>query len=65
MGRKSTRTGIRLSDGERKRLERVAGYLRSLQKHVWRARIVLELGSGHGLMETVRRTGMSKRAVWR
>ena len=65
MGRKSTKTEIRLSDGERERLEKVAGHPRSLQKHAWRARIVLELGSGHGLMETARRTGMSKQAVWR
>ena len=65
MGRKSTKVKIRLSDGERERLEKVAGHPRSLQKHAWRARIVLELGSGHGLMETARRTGMSKQAVWR
>ncbi|MCY4209141.1 MAG: IS630 family transposase, partial [Roseovarius sp.] len=65
MGRKSTRTEIRLSDGQRKRLERVAGHPRSLQKHAWRARIVLALDSGLGLMETIRRTGMSKPTVWR
>ena len=65
MGRKSTRTEIRLSDGERKRLEQVAGHPRSLQKHAWRARIVLALGAGHGLVETIRRTGMSKPTVWR
>ena len=65
MGRKSTRTEIRLSDGERKRLERVAGHPRSLRKHAWRARIVPGLGSGLGLMGTIRRTGMSKPTVWR
>ena len=54
-----------LSDGERERLEKVAGHPRSLRKHAWRARIVLALGSGHGLMETIRRTGMSKPTVWR
>ena len=64
-GRKSTKVKTGLSDGERERLERVAGNPRSLRKHAWRARIVLELGSGHGLMETARRTGMSKQAVWR
>ena len=48
MGRKSTKVKIRLSDGERERLERVAGHPRSLQKHAWRARIVLALGSGTG-----------------
>ncbi len=65
MGRKSTRREIELSDGERERLQHVAGNPRSLQKHVWRARIVLELGSGCGLAETMRRTGMSKPTVWR
>ena len=65
MGRKSTRRKIGLSDEERERLERVAGHPRSLRKHAWQARIVPGLDSGHGLMETVRRTGMSKRAVWR
>ena len=65
MGRKSTRQPIELSDGDRRRLEEVVGNPRSLQKHVWRARIVLDLGSGHGLVETMRRTGMSKPTVWR
>ena len=65
MGGKSTRTEIRLSDGQRERLEQVAGHPRSLRKPAWRARIVPGLGSGHGLVETIRRTGMSKRAVWR
>ncbi|MCY3879379.1 MAG: IS630 family transposase [Rhodobacteraceae bacterium] len=65
MGRKSTRREIRLSDDERQRLEHVANNPRSLRKHVWRARIILELGSGCGLVETMRRTGMSKPTVWR
>ncbi len=65
MGRKSTRQEIRLSDGERERLEGIVRDPKSLQKHVWRARIILELGSGCGLAETMRRTGMSKPTVWR
>ena len=65
MGGKSTRRKIGLSDEERERLEQVAGHPRSLQKHAWRARIVPGLGSGLGLMETIRRTGMSKPTVWR
>ena len=65
MGRKSTRQEIDLSDEERGRLEDVISNPRSLQKHVWRARIILELGSGCGLAETMRRTGMSKPTVWR
>ena len=65
MGRKPARQPTGLSDGDRRRLEDVVGNPRSLQKHVWRARIVLDLGSGHGLVETMRRTGMSKPTVWR
>ena len=65
MGGKSTRRETGLSDAERKRLERVAGHPRSPRKHAWRARIVPGLGSGHGLVETIRRTGMSKPTVWR
>ena len=42
MGRKSTRQKITLSDEERERLEGIIGNPRSFQKHVWRARIVLE-----------------------
>ena len=48
MGRKSTRQEIDLSDGDRERLEGIVNNPRSLQKHVWRARIVLAFGSGRG-----------------
>ncbi len=65
MGRKSTRQEIRLSDEDRARLDEIVCYPRSPQKHVWRARIILELGSGCGLVATMRRTGMSKPTVWR
>ena len=65
MGRKSTRQEIRLSDEDRERLRRIMCNRRSPQKHVWRAGIILELGSGCGLVETMRRTGMSKPTVWR
>ncbi len=65
MGRKSTRQEIELSAGDRERLEGIVNNPKSLQKHVWRARIVLALGSGRGLAETMRRTGMSKPTVWR
>ena len=56
---------IDLSDEERGRLEDVANNPRSVRKHAWRARIIMELGSGCGLAETMRRTGMSKPTVWR
>ena len=65
MGRKPTRQQITLSDEERRRLEHIMSNPHSLQKHVWRARIIRELGSGCGLVETMQRTGMSKPTVWR
>ena len=65
MGRKSTRQEIALSDAERARLDGIVSNPKSLQKPVWRARIVLELGAGCGLAETLRRTGLSKPTVWR
>ena len=65
MGRKSTRQEIRLSGEEQARLEGIAGNPRSMQKHVWRARIILEPGSGCGLTETMRRTGKAKPTVRR
>ena len=65
MGRKSTRQKITPSKEERKRLEHIMSNPHSLQKHFWRARIILELGSGCGLVETMQRAGMSKPTVWR
>ena len=64
MGRKSTGQQIRLSDGNRERLERIIRSPKRLQKHVWRSSIILELGSRRGIVETMRRTGMSKPMVW-
>ena len=37
----------------------------AIQKHVWRARIILESARGYGTMEIMRRTGKSKVCVWR
>ena len=65
MSRKSTREKIKLSKEERERLERIVSKPMSPQKYVHRARIILELGSGCGLVETMRRTGKSKPTVWR
>ncbi|MDE0532817.1 MAG: helix-turn-helix domain-containing protein [Albidovulum sp.] len=66
-GGMSTRREIEHSGEDRERLERVAGNPGSLQKHVWRARIILDPGSSRGLAETMRRTGKSKPTVrrWR
>ena len=65
MGRKQARQEIGLSGEEQARLEGIAGNPRSMQKHVRRARIILEPGSGCGPALTMRRTGMSKPAVRR
>ncbi len=62
---KSTRPPVILSAADRQHLEEVRDHPQSPQKHVWRARIILTLGAGHGLFETVRRTGVSKFTVWR
>ncbi len=61
----STRSPVILSAADRQRLEEVRDHPQSPQKHVWRARIILTLGAGHGRFETVRRTGVSKFTVWR
>ncbi len=63
MGRRSTRQEIVLSDADRARLERITRNPRSLRKHVWRARVVPEPGSGCGPAGTMRRTGASKPTV--
>ena len=65
MGRTSTRPEIRLPDTDRTRLEHIVSHPQSPQKHVWRARIILALGDGCGLVETMRQTGLSKPTVWR
>jgi len=52
-------------DEDRERLEKTENRPRSSRKHAWRATVVLELGSGHGLVGTMRRTGKSKPTVWR
>ncbi len=62
---KSGKPEIVLTDGERERLEGIMGNPRSRRKHAWRAHIILELGSGRGLAETMRRTGKSKPTIWR
>ncbi len=65
MGRKPKRQEIRLSDGDRERLERIAKDRRSIQKHVWRARIIPGLGSGRSAAEAIRRTGKCRSTVER
>ena len=65
MGGKSTRQQIKLAAAERGRLAGILNSPQSFQKHVWRAHIIYELGSGRGLIGTVKRTGTTKPTGWR
>jgi len=61
------RTGISITVKplDRKRLKAIAKDRNAPQKHVWRAEIVLLTADGLGTNEIMRRTGTSKRCVWR
>ena len=61
------RTGISItvSPAERLRLEQVVQDGNSVQKHVWRAAIILLSADGAGTTTIMRRTGKSKTTVWR
>jgi transposase len=54
-----------VSAGDRQRLQAVVTAPKSPQKHVWRARIVLLSGDGHGTSAIMAETGKSKTCVWR
>ena len=56
---------VRLDPVDRERLEAVVADRNSLQKHVWRAEILLLTADGFGTNEIMRRTGKSKPCVWR
>ena len=56
---------VHLSPIDRKRLKAIVDDRNSLQKHVWRARIVLGTADGLGTMAIMRTAGVSKPAVWR
>jgi hypothetical protein len=61
------RTGVTvdLSDADRQHLAAIVADRNSLQKHVWRARIVLLTADGCGTAEIMRRSSTSKTADWR
>ena len=61
------RTGISLhvTVSNRERLLAIIDNRNSLQKHVWRARIVLLTADGCGTTEIMRQAGVAKTAVWR
>src|SRR5688572_15935552 len=56
---------IKVSAGDRARLEAIAAAPGSPQKHVWRARIILLSGDGVGTMAIARQAGVAKPTVWR
>jgi transposase len=61
------RTGIfiKITRPDRHRLEAITRDRNALQKHVWRANIVLLSAGGVGTNEIMRQTGTSKTCVWR
>jgi transposase len=61
------RTGITIAVGatDRQRLAAIVADRNSPQKYVWRAQVVLLTADGFGTAEIMRRTGISKTAVWR
>ena len=56
---------ITVTSADRVRLEAVIRNRNALQKHVWRAAIVLLSAAGIGTNAIMRRTGKSKTCVWR
>ncbi len=54
---------VDLSPTDRKRLQLIVDDRNSLQKHVWRARIVLATADGLGTVEIMRTAGVSKTAA--
>jgi transposase len=61
------RSGIEITvtGPERERLEAIVAGRSSLQKHVWRARIILLTAQGLGTHAIMAATGKSKPCVWR
>src|SRR5215207_9651878 len=56
---------IRVTPEDRHRLEVIVRDRNAAQKHVARAKVILATADGCGTMEVVRRSGLSKPAVWR
>lgn len=56
---------VEVNAADRQRLAAIVADRNSLQKHVWRAHIVLLTADGCGTAEIMRRSGKSKTAVWR
>ena len=56
---------VDVSAADRARLKTIVADRNSLQKHVWRARIILLTCAGLGTVEIARRIGKSKNCIWR
>jgi len=56
---------VNVTRADRHRLEAIISDRSALQKHVWRANIILATADGCGTAEIMRRSGKSKPVVWR
>jgi transposase len=56
---------VNVTSVDRRRLEAIVADGNALQKHVWRANIILATADGCGTTEIMRRSGKSKPVVWR
>ncbi len=56
---------MNVTQADRHRLEAIISDRSALQKHVWRANIILATADGCGTAEIMRRSGKSKPVVWR
>jgi hypothetical protein len=56
---------VNVTSADRHRLEAIVADRNALQKHVWRANIIVATADGCGTAEIMRRSGKSKPVVWR
>jgi hypothetical protein len=56
---------VKVMPEDRRRLEPIVSDRNALQKHVWRAKIILATADGCGTAEIMRRSGKAKPVVWR
>jgi len=56
---------VNVTPEDRRRLEAIVSNRNALQKHVWRAKIILATADGCGTTEIMRRSGKAKPVVWR
>src|ERR1700678_4262572 len=56
---------VKVTRGDRLRLEAIVADRGAPQKHVWRANIILATADGDGTAQIMRRSGKSKPVIWR